>query len=757
MQWPEVARRLSRLAPPFPLDAIDELRRRWEEWGQHLVAEIERIADGGEPWNEAAQEYDSLFVFATWLVAERRDARAYRPLVRACHCSSERADTLFGDDLGEHLGRMLAAVCDGDLQPLRDLAEDATAGMWCRYAALHAMLVRVLEGDAARKDVIPWLEEFCAREAARMRQERADFSDDQDLMLTWAADILSILGDAEAVEKADRWFAEGLIHESVFGPDHFAKRLGQDLQQRLDLARRDSINRCITDVVREIGDWACFTAHEDGPYRSEPVWLDRAMPTLGSARIHPGEGTYKRAQPKIGRNDPCPCGSGRKYKKCCGQADGAATRDEEGGEGGVARCIAWLMLHHEDAVREAVQDMLEAWAGDDEEEALAGLDEETWQMIRINLMESLLAGELIEVHGQSISVPELLLGPRGPAMTSRERSWIAQLAQRPLRLYTVTQTVPGVSLTLCDALDLDAPPVVVEEKTASRTAHIGMTLGARILTLGDRHVLSGAAYPFADLFVPALMAELRELIDAYAEQPEIVNETVAFTLQSHWLRQYLVPPPIPTLIDKGSGRPILFIRDRYRVRDWPALERALQSQPDVEGDRGRGWSRLLQGADGLTRSRLAIERPKDAPDCVDVLYRTGAAAEEGRPWFEALAGDAVEFVERERQDPKVIMMLSGMSGRDDETPAPKPDLPPEAMADIIEKVYLSTYANWADEPIPVLGNRTPREAIRTPAGLERVKGLLRLYEQSEKASATQQGRRAVSYDFLWAQLGLTRD
>jgi uncharacterized protein YecA (UPF0149 family) len=25
------------------------------------------------------------------------------------------------------------------------------------------------------------------------------------------------------------------------------------------------------------------------------------------------------AHPKVGRNDPCPCGNGRKYKKCCGQ------------------------------------------------------------------------------------------------------------------------------------------------------------------------------------------------------------------------------------------------------------------------------------------------------------------------------------------------------------------------------------------------------------------------------------------------------
>jgi SEC-C motif-containing protein len=32
-----------------------------------------------------------------------------------------------------------------------------------------------------------------------------------------------------------------------------------------------------------------------------------------------GAGQYTRATPKVGRNDPCPCGSGRKYKKCCGR------------------------------------------------------------------------------------------------------------------------------------------------------------------------------------------------------------------------------------------------------------------------------------------------------------------------------------------------------------------------------------------------------------------------------------------------------
>jgi hypothetical protein len=45
-------------------------------------------------------------------------------------------------------------------------------------------------------------------------------------------------------------------------------------------------------------------------------------PTLGrDAPGHeqaPGEGVPVRAAPKVGRNDPCTCGSGRKFKKCCG-------------------------------------------------------------------------------------------------------------------------------------------------------------------------------------------------------------------------------------------------------------------------------------------------------------------------------------------------------------------------------------------------------------------------------------------------------
>ena len=49
--------------------------------------------------------------------------------------------------------------------------------------------------------------------------------------------------------------------------------------------------------------------------------ISRFQRVDGTWFFHDGEpvsqGTVRHSQPKVGRNDPCPCGSGRKSKKCC--------------------------------------------------------------------------------------------------------------------------------------------------------------------------------------------------------------------------------------------------------------------------------------------------------------------------------------------------------------------------------------------------------------------------------------------------------
>lgn len=714
MEWPEVEADLKRLVPPFPLAAVDEASRRWGEWAPRFIAEIERIADGGSP---------------------------------------------FDDDLTETLGRQLASVCDGDLAPLKALAEDRGAAMWCRHGALHAMLVRIVEGDGDRDELLAYLETTCAREAGVMRRGEWDFEREPLDLLTWAADIAADIGPAPLMDKIRGWFDEDLIDPTASGLGHFERQAAKSAEECLAEARDDHNNRYIRDVVAETKWWACFREGDaedfDDIDHGDPDWLDRIMPAVGGPEFIHSEGTFVRETPKVGRNDPCPCGSGKKFKKCCGREGGVAEAEADDGAGAVRRSIDWLAVRHGEAMRDALHDMLTDGLDEEDEDALADLEGGVWQTIQANALECLLAEGWIWGGDKDLRVSALLLGPSGPPLAAGQRRWIGQLATSPLRLYDITEVVPGVRMTLCDALDPDAAPVVVAEKSGSRAARVGMKLAARIVAVGDRHELSGAVYPFSALYVPALVAELRQDTEDLAEEySDDLPEAISETIRRHWLMQYLRPAPLPTVVDTHSGDIMLFVTDRYRVRDWDALAWALASQADIDGDRDSGWSRILECEDGLIRRRAAIERGSE-PDTVGVSYRTQRYADEGRPWFEDLAAAAVEFLGRDIKDPKVSMMLGAAGARPQPTQSP-PNLPPEVLAEAMEQVLLRTYARWADEPIPALENRTPRQAIGTPGGLERVKGLLRSYAADEERMAAEQGRREISFDFLWESLGLRR-
>jgi hypothetical protein len=67
------------------------------------------------------------------------------------------------------------------------------------------------------------------------------------------------------------------------------------------------------------------------------------------------------------------------------------------------------------------------------------------------------------------------------------------------------------------------------------------------------------------------------------------------------------------------------------------------------------------------------------------------------------------------------------------------------------------YANWTEEKIPVLGDKTPRQAIRTAKGGKEVIELLKSYELQESRRVRDQGGEPFDFGFLWERLGLKRD
>ena len=447
---------------------------------------------------------------------------------------------------------------------------------------------------------------------------------------------------------------------------------------------------------------------------------------------------------RIGRNDPCPCGSGKKYKQCCLNA---AIPGDDDPSRAVPRALTWLESRHRHAVREAIDDALFEDLDNDELADFGDLDEDIRDFIMGQTYEWLLAEGEIQVHGELYRVADLLLGTGGPTFSDTQRAWLTQLATTPLRLYTVTNVVPQRSMTLCDVLDPDAEPVIVDESMGSKADLLGSAIGLRVIREKETFVLSGTMY----IFVPMQAGHLLQWIRETSEPGQALSASeLSFMIRRAWLAQFFEDLEPPALIDAWSNEALLFVTDRYRVRDWTRVAAVLATQSDVEGSPGDGWERRITCDDGSSRSVAGITRTRDG-EHLTVFYRTQRHAADGRNWFEAIMDDAVEFRVRDIQDP--VGALGHLAGDAPPTPGIA-DVPPELATPAIRQALIRIYANWADEPLPTLGERSPREAITTPAGRERVKGLLRSYQRDENRQADLQQREPVSFQFLWEALGL---
>lgn len=81
---------------------------------------------------------------------------------------------------------------------------------------------------------------------------------------------------------------------------------------------------------------------------------------------------------------------------------------------------------------------------------------------------------------------------------------------------------------------------------------------------------------------------------------------------------------------------------------------------------------------------------------------------------------------------------------------PEIGIPPERRQELHRQIYRS----WADEPIPALGDATPREAAKTERGRRQVERLLSSYETQDARTSRQTGEEAMDFGFLWEAVGL---
>ncbi|MER9654053.1 DUF1186 domain-containing protein [Mesorhizobium sp. M0152] len=279
--------------------AIRQCTVRIEESAPALRAVLTRAADG-----EALSEGEELLLFrGLYILGGAHDGQACQPLLRLLRRPADEIDRLLGDAVTESLAPIIAGVFDGNVDALVDIIADRSVDEFVRDALFGAMTFLTWDGRIERGRTQQFLERF----------HNEKLADDGDYAWIGWLEAIALLALRDLVPLVDSAWDEGCVPEGVLEHHHFERDLLDAEQRPNDIDRFHYANLGYIDDVLVALDWTRGSGFGDGvgldgEDRQSP-WLDRNWYTNMTPVTNPLR--------DVGRNDPCPCGSGKKFKKCC--------------------------------------------------------------------------------------------------------------------------------------------------------------------------------------------------------------------------------------------------------------------------------------------------------------------------------------------------------------------------------------------------------------------------------------------------------
>lgn len=278
----------------LPDTAIAVCTARIEESSPALRAILVRAADG-----EALSEDEKMLVFrGLHILGGARDSQACCPLLRLLRRPDDEIDDLLGDTVTEGMARIIAGVFDGDVEALFGVAVDRSIDEFIRRALLGAATFLAWEGRIEHDVMQRFLEQFYEERLAA----------DGDMAWIGWLEAIALLGLRDLAPLVHRAWSENRVPSGVLDRSHFENDLSEAERAPDDIDRFKRVNLGYVDDVLEALDWTRYTGSLVEAQDQERLWADMAP----SANV-PVTNPWRH----VGRNDPCPCGSGKKAKKCC--------------------------------------------------------------------------------------------------------------------------------------------------------------------------------------------------------------------------------------------------------------------------------------------------------------------------------------------------------------------------------------------------------------------------------------------------------
>jgi hypothetical protein len=456
---------------------------------------------------------------------------------------------------------------------------------------------------------------------------------------------------------------------------------------------------------------------------------------------------------KTGRNDSCPCGSGKKYKHCCQKADSMPASNEllwrrlkQLNEGLIGRLLDTAIdTFGKEAIYEAWDEFM-LW-----EEGAPGFDPKSphvqvfWPWFYHHWLPDPQETAVKPGAPMDLSTTLAYLKKNGDRLDPLARRYLVACHEAPFSFHDVVSCDPGKSFVLRDIISGEERHVI--EHGGSKHAEAGDILFAQVVVLDGLAELEGCA----PLLIPPghkapILALRKEIVSS--KQPITSALLREYDLEMfgvyHALIEPLLNPQVPELRNT-DGDPLVFHKLVYDIDSpqtaFDALKGLALDATDAE---------LLVGAEHDARGRLrkiefswlkrGNKQHKDWNNTILGNIRIDAGtlavevnsekrANKFKTQAKKLLGPNARYRTTVIESPE-SMLAHGAPAMTQQQRAEQEALEsnPDVQAELA-KFLEAHYDNWLNDRIPALGNKTPRQAVKTPEGRELVEALLVQFER----------------------------
>ncbi|MCF6190493.1 MAG: DUF1186 family protein [Cocleimonas sp.] len=302
------------ISQPPSEDIFTAIQAEKESITPLLIKEVEAFANDPHSVKNRGDDYIR-HVVSLFLLANFRETKAYPHIIKLISLSGDTVVSLTGEVFTEALGRILASVYDGDLAPIKSVIENTNVNVWVRSAALESLVVLWKEDVIERTIIIDYLKELMEGKLERIP--------------SYIWDNIGLIAydvHPNGMENLLRI----AINDKLIAPLVMDLKLLDDCIKtdiKSVLALKNKVIKGYIDSPKEELTWWLYPNENKKTLDKGIDYANVDVPIVDK-EITPGErsapmgwrsSTFTRATPKMGRNDPCHCGSGKKFKKCCGK------------------------------------------------------------------------------------------------------------------------------------------------------------------------------------------------------------------------------------------------------------------------------------------------------------------------------------------------------------------------------------------------------------------------------------------------------